>query len=99
LLFMAISSVTLTEQEDSITWRWTRDGKFSVASTYRKILSLLVLHGRILTTDNMLKKHWPYNQTCSLCFCMEETTAHLLTHCNYSEAAWNRVAGLFQLPI
>jgi hypothetical protein len=123
LLFMAISSVTLTEQEDSITWRWTRDGKFSVASAYRcqfrgcftslpatkiwrcfvepkvKFVLWLVLHDKILTADNMLKKHSPCNQTCSLCFCMEETTAHLLTHCNFSEAAWNRVVGLFQLPI
>jgi hypothetical protein len=35
LLFMAISSVFLTDQPDTITWRWTRDGKFIVASAYR----------------------------------------------------------------
>jgi hypothetical protein len=35
LLFMAISSVTLTDQENSITWRWTRDEKFTVASAYK----------------------------------------------------------------
>jgi hypothetical protein len=35
LLFMAISSVTLTDQEGSITWRWTRDGKFIVTLAYK----------------------------------------------------------------
>jgi hypothetical protein len=57
-----------------------------------------VLHDRIMTADNMIKRNWHCNLTCSLCFCMEETTTHLLTCCNFSEATWNRVAGLFQLP-
>jgi hypothetical protein len=28
---------------------------------------------------------------------MEETTTHLLTKCNFSEAAWNMIAGKFNL--
>jgi hypothetical protein len=34
LLFMALSSVTLTDQPDSITWKWTSNGVFSLASSY-----------------------------------------------------------------
>jgi hypothetical protein len=31
---MALNSVTLTNQEDKMTWKWTTDGKYSVASAY-----------------------------------------------------------------
>jgi hypothetical protein len=34
LLYLAITSVTLTDQRDEITWRWTSNGKYSVASAY-----------------------------------------------------------------
>jgi hypothetical protein len=46
----------------------------------------------------MLKKKWPCNPTCSLYYCMNETTVHLLTECNYTEATWNLVAARFNLP-
>jgi hypothetical protein len=121
LLFMVISLVSLTDQLDTITWRWTGDGKFTVASAYKcqfhgtyttlpatkiwkcfvepkvRFFLWLVLHDR-LTADNMLKKNWPCNQTCSLCFCMDETTTHLLMKCKFLEAAWNMIAGKFNLP-
>jgi hypothetical protein len=34
MLFMALESVCLTDQEDSISWRWTTNGSYSVESTY-----------------------------------------------------------------
>jgi hypothetical protein len=34
LLFMAMETVTLTDQPDTIKWKWTSDGNFSVASAY-----------------------------------------------------------------
>jgi hypothetical protein len=34
LLHMALLSVTLTQQQDQITWKWTRDGQFLVSSAY-----------------------------------------------------------------
>jgi hypothetical protein len=34
LLFMAISSVQLSDQKDKIVWKWTSDGQYTVASAY-----------------------------------------------------------------
>jgi hypothetical protein len=34
MLFMALESVSLTDQEDSIKWRWTVNDSYSVASAY-----------------------------------------------------------------
>lgn len=34
LLHMAISSITLTEANDVIRWRWTAKGEYSAASAY-----------------------------------------------------------------
>jgi hypothetical protein len=61
-----------------------------------KFFSCLVLHSRVLTADNMLKRNWPCNQSCSFCLCMDETTPHLLTSCNYTEAVWNLIATRLQ---
>jgi hypothetical protein len=33
-LFMTLSNVTLNDQQDIISWRWTPDGKYIVASAY-----------------------------------------------------------------
>jgi hypothetical protein len=125
LLFMALSSITLLDQVDTITWRWTRDGKYTVTSAYEcqfrgsfarfpsskiwrcivepkaKFFLWLVLHDKILqilTTDSIIKINWPYNLTCSLYFCIEETTTHILTQCNFTEAVWNLIADRFHLP-
>jgi hypothetical protein len=57
----------------------------------------LVLHNRMLIAENMLKKNWPCNQTCSLCYCLQETTQHLLADCNYTEVVWDLVASYFNL--
>jgi hypothetical protein len=34
LLFVALSSVTLSEHKDEIRWRWTTNGQFTVSSAY-----------------------------------------------------------------
>jgi hypothetical protein len=70
----------------------------SLCEPRSKFFSWLVMHNKVLTADNMLKKSWPCNPKCALCFCMEETTSHLLTECNFTEATWNLSAGTFDLP-
>jgi hypothetical protein len=63
-----------------------------------KFFAWLVIHDRILSASNMIKKNWPCNHNCSLCLCMHETTEHLLMECNYTEAFWNLVSTALQLP-
>jgi hypothetical protein len=63
-----------------------------------KFFGWLVLHNRVLTADNMLKKNWSCDQICSFCECFQETTNHLLCECNFSEAVWDLVAYSFSLP-
>jgi hypothetical protein len=58
----------------------------------------LVLHNRVLTADNMMKKNWPSDPLSSFCLCCQETTQHILAECNYTEVVWNLVANLFNLP-
>jgi hypothetical protein len=63
-----------------------------------KFYAWIVFHNWVLTADNMLKKNWACNQMCALCLCSQESTDHLLTRCNYTEAVWNLLAGHFNLP-
>jgi hypothetical protein len=56
------------------------------------------MYNRILTADNMIKKHWECNQTCPLCYCLPENADHLLAKCNFVEAVWNNIASQFLLP-
>jgi hypothetical protein len=34
MLFMALASINLNDQNDQISWKWTKDGKYSVSSAY-----------------------------------------------------------------
>jgi hypothetical protein len=58
----------------------------------------LLMHDWVLTADNLMKKHWPCNEFCALCYCLSESTEHLLTQCNYAEAVWNITADKFRIP-
>lgn len=118
----ALSEITLTDSEDIITWRWTSNGQYIVASAYEaqfkgsityflaeniwkaqceprcRFFTCLALHDRVLTSDNLVKRNWPHNEFCQLCYSVQETTAHLLTECNFREALWNLLAQANQLP-
>lgn len=122
LLFMALSTVELTNNRDTISWRWTRSGQYTVASAYEiqfkgaitlfpardlwsaavepkcRFFAWLAMHDRVLTADNLAKRNWPHNEFCILCLAVNETTDHLLTQCNYTEALWNLVASRYNLP-
>jgi hypothetical protein len=63
-----------------------------------KIFAWLVMHNRVLTTDNMTRKSWPCNPICSFCECCQETTHHILAECNFTEAVWNIIANFYNLP-
>lgn len=63
-----------------------------------KFFAWLAIHGKVQTTDNLLRKNYPCNLTCPLCYCIPETTNHLLVECNFTEAAWEELVTLLQLP-
>jgi hypothetical protein len=122
LLYLALSTVVLSDQRDQIVWRWTSNGQYTASSAYscqfagavtpfpsRDIwkafaepkcvfFAWLILHNKTQTVDNLLKKNWHGATECSLCLSQQETTAHLLTQCNFSEALWNLAANRFSLP-
>jgi hypothetical protein len=47
--------------------------------------------------DNLLKKNWPCEPECPLCYCINETYEHLLTECNFTEVVWDKIVQ--DLPI
>jgi hypothetical protein len=53
---------------------------------------------KVLTADNMMKKHWSCEPTCALCSSLIESTEHILSKCNYTEAVWDIMAHRFNLP-
>jgi hypothetical protein len=63
-----------------------------------KFFAWLVMHDKALTMDNMAKKNLHHNPFCALCFCQNETTAHILTECNYTEAFWRKIANNICCP-
>jgi hypothetical protein len=63
-----------------------------------KLFAWLVMHDRVLNTDNLVKRQWPCDYNCALCLYLHKTTEHLLTQCNFAEAAWNITASQFGLP-
>jgi hypothetical protein len=44
LLFMALSDVELSEQQDSIKWKWKDDGLYSVSSAYECQFKGTIIH-------------------------------------------------------
>jgi hypothetical protein len=87
-------------------WQFTRamitfhaeDIRKAKAEPKCRFFSWLVMQDKALTTDNMVKKNWQCEPTCAFCFCQHETTTHLLTECNYTEACWRKLASDFNLP-
>jgi hypothetical protein len=61
-----------------------------------------LLHSKILTADEMLKKNWNCNPLCSLCGQQQETAEHLCLHCPFALQVWNLATswsdGLILLP-
>ncbi|KAJ3669510.1 hypothetical protein LUZ60_011460 [Juncus effusus] len=53
-----------------------------------KFFSWLACHNKINTADNLWKKGWPHEQTCSLCGSTFETRDHLLISCSFTVSTW-----------
>ena len=53
---------------------------------------------RCLTADNLAKRGWPHNASCSLCQRTPESAFHLLASCSFTTELWQRVLGRCGLP-
>jgi hypothetical protein len=62
-----------------------------------RFFAWLALLGKAPTTDNLIKKNWPCDPCCALCYSLPKTADHLLTECNFTEAVWDKVALHFQV--
>lgn len=51
----------------------------------------LVLHQKTLTTQNLLRRHWPCNWICCLCTSAFEDTNHLFNECPFVRRVWQLV--------
>ena len=55
-----------------------------------KFFMWLAVHGRCLTADNLERRNWPSNGTCTLCSSVPETCSHLFVHCDFIRQVWTR---------
>ena len=65
-----------------------------------KIFTWLLENKVILTKDNMIKKKWPSNPTCSFCSQLESVD-HLFFQCSVARVTWGFVAlclGAHEVP-
>lgn len=56
-----------------------------------------LLHKKILTADNLIKRNWPNDPICSLCRMMPETPTHLCKDCDFAKQVWERLKAWFNL--
>jgi hypothetical protein len=80
--------------------------RFKASSVWRaqaepkcRFFAWLALQRKAPAADNLMKKNWPCDPSCALCYCELETTDYLLTECNFAEAVWDRVAQEFQVHL
>jgi hypothetical protein len=58
-----------------------------------------LLHKKILTTNNLMKRHWPNDPICKLCGVEPETPTHLCKDCVFSKQVWSLLKQWLQLSL
>jgi len=58
-----------------------------------------LLHKKILTANNLIKRNWPNDPTCKLCGIDPETPTHLCKDCPYSKQVWSQLKSWLQLSV
>jgi hypothetical protein len=56
-----------------------------------------LLHKKILTANNLMKRGWDNDPICKLCGIEQETPTHLCKDCPYTKEAWENIKQGFQL--
>ena len=57
-----------------------------------KFFAWLIIQNRVWTADRLHRRGWPNCNLCLLCKQVQETAAHLLFQCRFSQRVWIKVA-------
>ena len=57
-----------------------------------KFFAWLIIQNRVWTADRLHRRGWPNCNLCPLCKQVQETAAHLLFQCRFSQRVWIEVA-------
>jgi len=58
-----------------------------------------LLHKKLLTANNLIKRQWPNDPVCKLCGSDPETPTHLCKDCNFTRQVWTSLKGWFNLSV
>jgi hypothetical protein len=64
-----------------------------------KFFTWTLLHKKILTANNLMKRHWPNDPICKLCGNDPETHTHLCKDCTFTKQVWSVIKSWFGLSI
>lgn len=56
-----------------------------------------LMHKKILTANNLIKRNWPNDPICKLCGVEPETPTHLCKDCHFSKQVWSLLKSWFGL--
>ena len=56
-----------------------------------------LLHKKIITANNLMKRHWPNDPICKLCGNDPETPMHLCKDCTFTKQVWSALKSWFGL--
>jgi hypothetical protein len=62
-----------------------------------RIFAWTLLHKKILTANNLIKRNWPNDPICKLCGVEPENPTHLCKDCTFSKQVWGIIKTWFGL--
>ncbi|RYR38518.1 hypothetical protein Ahy_A09g043556 [Arachis hypogaea] len=96
LQIVAMPAPRRTDPSDSIGWKHSPDGRFSIKSAYRNLSQHPVGHEKQATHDRLLtndKRHRWYGVSpmCQHCQNHIENTIHVLRDCRRAKSIWDKL--------
>ena len=107
VIFTSLSHLLCRRQ-----WKWVCDHQYYVdlesklrispiwkakAEHKCRFFDWTLLHGKILTANNLQKKGWPSNPVCKLCNSEHESPWHLCKDCPYTKRVRGIISGWWNL--
>lgn len=93
-LYSAKSVYSMMCSAGRVNWHFNKIWKLCIPPTVRVFIFLL-LKGKILTRDVMLRRHFQCKPNCVLCDNnQDEFALHLLFTCSYAQRVWHKVSAI-----